>query len=335
MTSTRSSLSQIRYRLGDDTPNTTCSPIDARPDPVNGARFARGREIFGVLVVPTRQTHTRWGYQPYRWGLLTMLLLVSVANAQPAPASLTHPGHAHPNPGRAALSFNHPLIAESPSPDTKLRVDYFFADGDHEDEHTIRLEAEYAFSRSLSVEVDVPYTFVDPEGSPSEDHFGNIDIGLKWASFAFEEHNLLVGGGVELVLPTGDDDRGIGSDHTLKIEPFIDLGYQQPQYEVIAFLAFGIPTNEPDEEKDEEDLELEFNLSFLYVITPHLMGLLELDGSSVVSGTDNKTVVNLTPGIQFQLPDHPNWRLGVAVSFPLSNDEDFKSQLLLSAIHHY
>ncbi|MCI0481519.1 MAG: hypothetical protein L0213_08015, partial [Candidatus Dadabacteria bacterium] len=40
----------------------------------------------------------------------------------------------HNNPG--GLHFSHPLITESPSPDTKIRLDYFFldVDGEVEDE---------------------------------------------------------------------------------------------------------------------------------------------------------------------------------------------------------
>ncbi len=34
------------------------------PDQVDGVPLARGKDIFGVLVIPTRQTHTRW---VYRW----------------------------------------------------------------------------------------------------------------------------------------------------------------------------------------------------------------------------------------------------------------------------
>lgn len=58
------------------------------------------------------------------------------------------------------LHFSHPLISESPSPDTKVRLDYFFQHVDSNDEKadqsTLRLEAEYAFHRTFSVSIQGP-----------------------------------------------------------------------------------------------------------------------------------------------------------------------------------
>ncbi len=74
----------------------------------------------------------------------------------------SHETESHSSKG---LHFSHPLVSESPSPDTKVRLDYFFLgdikeehEGEEEifSEHTIRLEEEYAFNRNVSLEVDVP-----------------------------------------------------------------------------------------------------------------------------------------------------------------------------------
>ena len=40
--------------------------------------------------------------------------------------------HDDPSDTQASLHFSHPLIAESPSPDTKVRLDYFFLNVDGE-----------------------------------------------------------------------------------------------------------------------------------------------------------------------------------------------------------
>ena len=48
------------------------------------------------------------------------------------------------------LHFSHPLVAESVSPDTKLRFDYLFRDEEGAgNRHTARVEGEYAFSPSV------------------------------------------------------------------------------------------------------------------------------------------------------------------------------------------
>ena len=58
------------------------------------------------------------------------------------------------------LHFSHPLVTESPSPDTKLRFDYIGTrtsgpTGLHE--NTFRLEGEYAFSPSVSLAIVAPF----------------------------------------------------------------------------------------------------------------------------------------------------------------------------------
>lgn len=76
----------------------------------------------------------------------TLVLLTALAAFLPLQA------YAHED---GTLRFNHPLTAESPETDTKLRVDYIWqnAPGHHEDDgkvktHTARLTGEYAFSKS-------------------------------------------------------------------------------------------------------------------------------------------------------------------------------------------
>lgn len=53
-------------------------------------------------------------------------------------------GDAHQ--GQNPLHFSHPLVAESPSPDTKIRVDHMFTNlaGDEGEQHALRFEGEYA-----------------------------------------------------------------------------------------------------------------------------------------------------------------------------------------------
>ena len=77
-----------------------------------------------------------------------------------APAPDTGAAHEH-----APLHFSHPLIAESPSPDTKLRFDYTYQREKGEEKayrHTLRLVGEYAFRPWVSVEIAVPYASPAP-----------------------------------------------------------------------------------------------------------------------------------------------------------------------------
>ncbi len=150
-----------------------------------------------------------------------------------------HDGASHRG---ADLHFSHPLIAESVSPDTKVRVDYFFrsvaAEGGDVAESTFRLESEYAFHRSVSVEIDLPYTIRDVPGSGSMSHLD------------------------EAGLPTGNDASGIGSGHIVDLEPLLRGGYRQGPLEASASTGFGIPMNQhPGEEIETGDSGSVVNLT--------------------------------------------------------------------------
>ncbi len=66
------------------------------PDRVGGARFARVRAILGVLVIPTRQTHTRWAYRSRIWVWVVVCVIASLtapAWSQNKPAAPDPGGH--------------------------------------------------------------------------------------------------------------------------------------------------------------------------------------------------------------------------------------------------
>lgn len=221
-----------------------------------------------------------------------------------------------------------------------MRFDYFFASEPGEegeagaDRHTLRLEAEYAFVPWLSLEVDAPYTFLDPDEGVSTDRLDTVEVGIKYANFTFAEHGLLLGGGIEFGLPTGNEEMGIGSDHVLEIEPFVDFGYKRDRWEIVGFTSFGLPVNENDE--DEADLELGWNLSVLYHLKPQLMTLLEFDGEHVFGGEeDGVDIINVTPGVKIQPFDDSSFQVGLGVSLPLTDDKEFHAKAILALFYHF
>lgn len=242
-----------------------------------------------------------------------------------------HEGHSHTGP----LHFSHPLIAESPSPDTKIRFDGFTFDGD-EDSDRLRLEVEYAFHPSFSIEVDVPWTSLDDDEGGSTSGLDNIGLGLKFANFAFADKGLLLSYGIEFGLPTGDDAKGIGSDNVFEIEPFLALGYLRGRFELVSFFEFGIPTHQKEEEGQEVETEMGVNLSLLYHASRRFQVLVELDGETVLSGDEEgESVVNVTPGFKVRpVADSSLW-LGLGLSTPVSGDGEFDTRVVGSLFYHF
>ena len=238
------------------------------------------------------------------------------------------------------LEFSHPLFSNTPQPERVVRFYYdYFNQPRHEhepgaDRHTLTAGMEYAPIRSFSVELLVPWTFLNPDEHSSTNRLDNLELVGKYASFAFEEHGLMLGGGLALDLPTGNEDKGIGSSHTVLIEPFLDFGYKLNRFELIGFANFGFPVNEHDE--DEADLELSWNLSFLYLITDRFHYLVEFDGEHDFGGErDGFNMVNISPGIKYQVLKNRKLYLGASVRLPLTSDKEFYVSPRFSVFYHF
>ncbi|RMF70097.1 MAG: hypothetical protein D6740_08750 [Alphaproteobacteria bacterium] len=278
-------------------------------------------------------------------GVIMLVALVAI----PAGPATAHEDHGAG--GHGFLHFSHPLFTESPSPDTKLRVDWFFArlvgeetaDGDALDPaalpadfHSFRLEGEYAFTPSLSLEVDLPVSLRDPAGlAGGVSSLDTVDVALKYANFHFADQGLLLGGGIEFGLPTGSDAKGIGSDHIIDIEPFLDFGFQRGALELVGFLSAGLPVNDRPED-GAADAELGIDLSALYHVSSRFALLIELNGEHVYGGEEaGLDVWNLAPGFKVRPWKELALKIGFGVQIPVGGRKEQKIRTLLSVFYHF
>ncbi len=261
--------------------------------------------------------------------LFTAALILSAAPSLPAMAHDT--GH-H---GEATLHFSHPIVVESPSPDTKLRLDYAFEGGDLEDSHFGRLEGEYAFAPWISIEVDLPWRSVRAPGGPRRAHLDSAEIALKLVGYADPESGLLLGGGIEFGLPTGSDAKGIGSSREVEIEPFLDIGYKHGALEVVGFLRLGLPVNVPPDERNAVDAELAYEGALLYHLTPRLAALVEFTGSRVIDGEEKENSFLLAPGIKYRPFRTQALAIGASLRVPLDRGRAFDIGPMLSVFYHF
>lgn len=234
------------------------------------------------------------------------------------------------------LHFSHPLITESPSPDTKFRFDYFYRHfrADRTSEHSPRVEFEYAFNPSFSVEVNVPYTFRNVETEPRTSHSDSMDVALKFANPVFKERNILLVYGVEFGLPTGSDSKEIGSSHLFEVAPYFGAGLKREKIEVVAFSSVSVPLNK--QVGDEDGTTLGYQLSFLFKPTPSIEPMIELDGQTGLgSMVRGNTLINISPGIKFRPLHSEHWQVGAGIGFPVTNRKEFDTRVVVSAFYHF
>jgi len=235
------------------------------------------------------------------------------------------------------LHFSHPLIVESPSPDTKVRFDYFyrrFRTGQKAIEHSARGEFEYAFRPTFSIEINVPYTFRQVDGDPRVNHADSMDVALKIANPVFKDHHILLVYGIEFSLPTGSDSKGIGSSHVIDVAPYFGAGLKKKKVEVVAFSSVSVPTNKRI--TDEDATTFGYQLSFLFKPTPSVQPVIEFDGRTGLNGLERgHTVINFSPGIKFRPLHSEHWQIGAGVGLPITGRKDFNTRFIASAFYHF
>jgi hypothetical protein len=234
------------------------------------------------------------------------------------------------------LHFSHPLVTESPSPDTKLRLDYIglrTSDPIGVRENTFRLEGEYSFNHSVSLAVVTPFISRTAPATERASGLGNIELSLKAASLAFGEHGLLLGGGLSAALPTGSDAKGIGSAHIVELEPFVDAGYKRDAFELVGFAILSSTFHRLAGEATERSLT--FNLSTLYKIQSRFEGMIEVTTARALAGPESglqRTFI--APGCKVYPFTNRNLMFGASVELGTGVVQDTHA-LLLSAFYHF
>ena len=234
------------------------------------------------------------------------------------------------------LHFSHPLVTESPSPDTKLRLDYIgfrASDPSGIHENIFRLEGEYAFTHSVSLAVVTPFIFRTAPVGERANGLGNIELSLKAASLAFGEHGLLLGGGLSAALPTGSDIKGIGSSHLVELEPFLDAGYKRDVLELVGFATLSSTFRRRPGEEAERNLTFDF--STLYRIQSRLEGLIEVTTSRTLIGPESGTQQTfVAPGLKMYPFTNRKFMFGASFEIGTGVVHDTYA-LLLSGFYHF
>lgn len=234
------------------------------------------------------------------------------------------------------LHFSHPMVTESPSPDTKIRLDYLgvrTSDPTGVHETAFRLEGEYAFNRSVSLAIVTPFISRTAPAAERASGLGNIELSLKAASLAFGERGLLLGGGLSAALPTGSDAKAIGSAHIIELEPFLDAGYKRNALELVGLAALSSTFHRREGEDAERNLTFDF--SALYEVQSRLEALIEATTTRGLIGKDSGSQQTfLAPG--FKVYPFTNRKIMFGASLELGTGVVHETHaLLVSGFYHF
>ena len=117
------------------------------------------------------------------------------------------PEHSHASPLGSPLI--HSFRLEPAFTHRDLFVDYSFRSGPEETEHEIETELEWALTWRLGLVLELPYRFVNPDAGSAVDGVGDLAVSPRVLLAEYER--FLLAFSFEVEIPTGDEDRGLGS----------------------------------------------------------------------------------------------------------------------------
>ncbi len=223
------------------------------------------------------------------------------------------------------LEFSHPLIAESVSPDTKIRLELDRSRGPSSLD--MALEGEYAFVPQLSVEVGIPLEHAEAGGRSVFP--GPMEVRTKYVHYVGGTGAL--GGGATIRLPVQEDPGEGGRRYGLT--PFVDGGLRHGAWEWVAFGRVDLVNHVAP---GDAAARLGYNASALYRLSRRVHALAELEGDVPLDGdVAGQGTLALSPGVKVWPGLGPHVMLGAAVSLPLLNHREFDSSLSLSIFYHF
>ncbi|HEX5972000.1 MAG TPA: hypothetical protein VFY85_08750 [Gemmatimonadaceae bacterium] len=244
--------------------------------------------------------------------------------------------HEHGDHEHEGLHFSHPLLNESPSPDTKFRLDFLWGrtgDGDERvTERGARLEGEFEFMEGMSVAVTVPWVRRE-SALGNVQGTGSTELSLKASSLRWGRQGVVVGGGLSVGLPTGSDEKAIGSSRSVELEPFADVGVQLGALELVAFGHYGATVHNPVGVEAEHELSLVG--SVLYPVSRLAEVLMEVETVHPI-GSDESATTRIAPGLK--LYPFPNRHVMAGVSAPIAltrNGQPDSHEVIASIFYHF
>ena len=234
--------------------------------------------------------------------------------------------------------FMHALRTEHAFIERKVELqfaDSWGADGGEVDETELEMELFWAINNRMAVVVEAPIIFLDPETGPKESGVGDLEVGFRFVAFN-AEYTLLTFG-LNVVAPTGDDERDLGAGHAA-LEPvalgLFDLGCGTTLQTEVGF-ELPVDVDEPENEfiynvaLGHTFLGTECN-SFFRWVTPFI----EFNGTSALNGDDSgHTVIDVTPGVSWQFSRKSE--VAVGYSRPITGDRNFDDQFRIAYYRHF
>lgn len=238
----------------------------------------------------------------------------------------------------------------------EVRFNYIYVDDEHQGEADV---SEFAFALELPLtlrfKIDIEPKVLHVNTVDDSDNVGFGDTKLALRGMLVENDTISLSTGSIINIPTGDGDRSLGEEITTlgqQLACWIDLGHRMSLH---TFLGVDVPTGGNDREDADMDFLYGVALSKTFTIkeNPCIHGItpfIELNGHKgfgldksedtgehggehAAEGIGEKYMVDVLPGVRFDLPRELYVLAGFEI--PLNGSEEFDKRVWFSIIKDF
>src|SRR5262245_28645890 len=134
------------------------------------------------------------------------------------------------------IEFFYPVVTRRPVVERELEFKVEYEKTREGRSTELAAALEWAILPRWQVEVEFPVLILDPNEGPTIGGIGDIEVDNKVLLYKSVERRLLVAAGVEVKLPSGSEDRGLGGE--LAVEPYVTAGIALGPFDLLAEIAY-------------------------------------------------------------------------------------------------
>lgn len=190
---------------------------------------------------------------------------------------------------------------------------------------------EYRIDGRTEVELEVPVEAINQDPGSSTAGLGDVAISLKRVIFFSVQHLTIVTAGLELGLPTGRSNQGLGSGE-LTWEPNLRAGWRWDDLIIQGHISLELP-----QQTANTSSAFLYNIAFGYEFEPdprlEIVPMVELNSETPLNGPDGgRTLSAVLPELRLKWL---TWSAGAGVQVPFTHLKDFDIRALFDITYEY
>jgi Putative MetA-pathway of phenol degradation len=134
------------------------------------------------------------------------------------------------------VDYTHTLLVRRPLMEQEVETQVGYRSGSRGREADATIALDVRLLPRWQIELAAPLLYLDPPSAPDEAGMGDLVLENKVLLYLSPERKLMLSGGVDVVLPTGSSNRGLGG--AVGFAPFAVVGFKVGGFDVLADIAY-------------------------------------------------------------------------------------------------